>query len=394
MLVNKGIVTKKILTIFGWINYSRTQLIPADKASLENLLLLTENKSVYPLDSFLGIHNLPFKITAKMMTEIAREAVCATSYERAAEAIQRHYKVDISGDTVRKVTDFVGQIVFEDDTSRAETALLSHKNSIDKRKKSRRADDVLYLEIDGAMVNTRIKTDNSSWVECKIAIGFLSKDIKEWTTKSGDIRRKISDKNLIGYIGNCHIFKNYVLALAERYDYKHRNQIVVISDGAGWIHKIVTELFPDAVHIIDLSHVKEHIGEFANYVFADKDESQKWIEKIYKFLEEGQISDILDELKHYENKKYPPDILNLYTYIDNHKDCMDYKSYREKNYFVGSGAIESANKYAMQNRMKLQGMRWIKSNAQTMLSLKCRLESQNWIEVEQLVKTKCKYLDL
>jgi hypothetical protein len=35
---------------------------------------------------------------------------------------------------------------------------------------------------------------------------------------------------------------------------------------------------------------------------------------------------------------------------------MDYRSFREKGYFVGSGAIESANRYLMQNRMKLPGI--------------------------------------
>ena len=68
-------------------------------------------------------------------------------------------------------------------------------------------------------------------------------------------------------------------------------------------------------------------------------------------------------------------IQNPYTYIENHKSCMDYGAFREAGYFVGSGAIESVNKYTMQNRMKLQGMRWNRETGQGMLSLKARLES-------------------
>ena len=64
---------------------------------------------------------------------------------------------------------------------------------------------------------------------------------------------------------------------------------------------------------------------------------------------------------------------------------MDYKAYKEANYFLGSGAIESANKYTMQNRMKLQGMRWNIEPAQRVLSLKARLESDHWYEVEPLL---------
>ena len=69
---------------------------------------------------------------------------------------------------------------------------------------------------------------------------------------------------------------------------------------------------------------------------------------------------------------------NLYTYISNNKDNIDYPAYREKGYFVGSGAIESGNKTVLQSRLKLPGMRWNVPTAQCMVSLKAKLESQRW----------------
>ena len=65
---------------------------------------------------------------------------------------------------------------------------------------------------------------------------------------------------------------------------------------------------------------------------------------------------------------------------------MNYKDYKDKGYFVGSGASESANKYTMQNRMKLQGMRWNVATGQGMLSLKARLESNCWDEVDPILR--------
>lgn len=353
------------------------------------MVSLTDAKSVYPLDCYLGIDNLPFKITIKMMVAIAKEAVRAASYERAAEAIRQHYNVTISDDTVRNVTDFVGGIVFRDDQDRAQKALQNHTTNIDRRTIHKRKSDVLYIEMDGAMVNTRIQVGGTSWRECKIAIAFLSEDLKSWTTKKGDTRRQIVEKRLIGYIGNCHEFLSYVLALAERYDYKHRNQIVVVTDGADWIRKLVEKAFPNAVHILDLSHVKEHIGTFGHHIFKNDEEARQWIDEIIALLEDGQIEKILKILEPYKDLKCPPNVLNLYTYIDNHKNSMNYKLYKENGYFVGSGASESANKYDMQDRMKLQGMRWKTSTAQTMLSLKSRMESGCWKEVEPLVREQC-----
>ena len=65
---------------------------------------------------------------------------------------------------------------------------------------------------------------------------------------------------------------------------------------------------------------------------------------------------------------------------------MNYKEYREKGYFVGSGASESANKYVMQNRMKLEGMRWNIETGQGMLALKTRYEGRCWDEVQSIVE--------
>ena len=45
-------------------------------------------------------------------------------------------------------------------------------------------------------------------------------------------------------------------------------------------------------------------------------------------------------------------IRELYQYFDLRKDRMKYKEFREKDYFLGSGAIESANKYVIQARLK------------------------------------------
>ena len=68
---------------------------------------------------------------------------------------------------------------------------------------------------------------------------------------------------------------------------------------------------------------------------------------------------------------------------------MNYPQYREKGYFVGSGAIESGNISLMQNRMKLQGMRWNLLSGQGMLSLKAKYESGNWSDVESLMLKHC-----
>lgn len=387
MLINKGYVSRDLITIYGKIRYKRTLLAPADPESAAILATLQKAKYVCPLDCLLKVDMLPFKITVKMMAAIAKEAVRASSYTCASQTIREHYKTEINIATARLVTDCVGAIVYADDKRRAAEAEKSLSVPFDRRRKRRKkVNDTLFLEMDGAMVNTRVTDGGTSWAECKVGIAFHSNDTRAWQTESGEIRRQILKKRIVGYIGNYNVFKYHLLAIAEDYSYRRCSQIVVISDGASWIQKIVNELFPEAVHILDLYHVKEHVHAFGKWIKSDDDEAQEWIDKINEMIEDSRTDEVLEILKPYKDAKCPVNVLNLYTYIENHKECMDYKAYRKANCYVGSGAIESANKYTMQNRMKLQGMRWNLDTAQGMLSLKARLESGRWYEVESLLQ--------
>ena len=66
------------------------------------------------------------------------------------------------------------------------------------------------------------------------------------------------------------------------------------------------------------------------------------------------------------------------TYLINNIDKVNYPEYKEKGYFVGSGAIESANKVVVQRRLKQAGMRWSVFGAQALLSLRAKVESNLW----------------
>ena len=349
---------------------------------------MQEAKGVCPLDIALRLDRLPFKITPGMMCDIAKEAVRAPSYERATEVILEHYNVDkISVKTVRDVTNYIGALVYSDDCKRGAIAMAEKNNKFDKRKKNRKPDDILYIEMDGAMVNTREINPNdkqSSWKECKIGMAFLNEDLDTKITKNGDVRRRITKKRFVGHIGNYKKFEELIIGLAARYEYKKRAKIVVISDGADWIHTIVDDLFPDAIHILDLAHVKEHICDFAKNNLTSEKERDEWIGSIYTLLDNGDTDKILAKLE--QSKGKDNDGGKLYAYIEKRTESMNYKEYRDKGYFVGSGASESANKYVMQNRMKLEGMRWNVETGQGMLALKTRYEGRCWDEVQSIVE--------
>ena len=77
--------------------------------------------------------------------------------------------------------------------------------------------------------------------------------------------------------------------------------------------------------------------------------------------------------------------VNLRTYINNNKNRIDYKTYRDKGYFIGSGAIESAAKNVIQQRMKQSGMRWGINGGQYIAALRAKHESNLWCDVVEVI---------
>ena len=110
------------MTTLGKMSYSRYVLIPKNAENRELLHQLLGVKSIVPMDSYLGLSGLPFKITPAAMLKIAYWAQNQSSYQRAEDAISDALHVDIGDDTIRQVTNFVGDMIFKNDCAKADEA--------------------------------------------------------------------------------------------------------------------------------------------------------------------------------------------------------------------------------------------------------------------------------
>ena len=394
ILRNNGLEPITILTTSGPVTFKRTRLIPADEESKKRLLELENVKSIYPMDSALGIDRYPFKMTYRVIAAIAREGVMSNSYADAAMSYEEKYHYKVSKSQVEEITDYVGAMAFSKQCSDAELARLCLENDKrDNRRRRRRDDDILYIEFDGAMVHVRDKGKDEEkgiegkpgWCECKNAIAFHSSNITVFVDEDGVKGHRIGTRDAIGYIGKAEEFKSHLYAMAKRNDCDRCSKVIVIADGAEWIGGLVDSLFPYAIHILDKFHAKENAGAFAKAFIIGKNKQKQFADKLCDLIDAGDVDGLLKELEPYKGLKREG-VVNMYTYVDNHRDCMNYAEYEKAGYFVGSGAIESANIYLMQDRMKLPGMRWMISRAQCMLTLKTYLETSRWHEIVGMLR--------
>lgn len=312
-----------------------------------------------------------------MMLEIACYAVKMNSYQAAEDFLLRTKGIKVNDDTVRKVTNLIGEIVYKEDCKIANETMKLYDKALLPYTPDRNG--VLYIETDGAAVNTRTKNaDGSSWRENKLGLVFSSENIHWWMNSRGERQHRIMKKEYISLIGNVEEFKKHLLALAVRNGLGQYKKTVIISDGATWIRNMKEELFPDSQQILDLYHACENIHSFSKEIYMKEEAARKWAEEICTMLEEGDIERMFRYLEPYKNIKPRAGTVNIYTYLNNNRENIDYQAYKEQGLFIGSGAIESGNKIVLQNRLKLAGMRWNEETAQLMLSLKAKMESGLW----------------
>ena len=67
------------------------------------------------------------------------------------------------------------------------------------------------------------------------------------------------------------------------------------------------------------------------------------------------------------------EIEKLITYLDNQRDRLGYDRCKEEGLPIGSGGIESANKYISHARLKRSGAWWVIENGNNMLRLRCAM---------------------
>lgn len=334
------------------------------------------------LDKELEIHG-EHRLTKAMVETIAYVAQLVPSFERASEAMKKLLKVEVSPTQIQIVSEEVGKQIFDSEMTAAQNAYDKPEVAAPQELPRYRKVGRLYILTDGSQVNTRIEdATGSTWREMKLGLIFCDKDV----IKRGDGSHTITKKEYVSYFGSVHEFKKLVFAAAVRAGYGKIKEVVVVGDGAPWIWNMCEELFPDAVQILDFYHFSENTNNYAKAIYPeDEIGRKKWVKEVLDAVVDGKIDQAIKYIEEKKDGKLPDHVVNLYTYIMNNRQRIDYKTYKDKGYYIGSGAIESANKMVIQQRMKQSGMRWSIQGGQYIAALRTKHESGLWDDVVRTI---------
>lgn len=143
---------------------------------------------------------------------------------------------------------------------------------------------------------------------------------------------------------------------------------------------------------LDLYHVKEHLGSFAELSQYTLPEKKKWLEEQSERLKKGELAKVITSIQAITLPLLSArqEQTKLLNYLCENEYRMQYKQYIERELFIGSGAIEAAHRTVVQSRLKRSGQRWSIRGAQNMLNLRTAFMSDNWQKVVNLIQTTTK----
>ena len=237
-----------------------------------------------------------------------------------------------------------------------------------------------YVSCDGCHTNSRIGYQ-------EVKVGSIGKDYPHQNATSV-LKIRPSSLRYVASRDSVAEFRRQLAALATQTGiYQDENtietqEVVVIGDGAAWIWNLADEHFPGATEIVDYMHAKTHLYDVAKHAFGEEDQEtvETWVNTTQTPLYNGETSQVVARIR--DLGKQNPTIADVLEkqvgYFQKHAQRMQYRTFNEKGYQIGSGVIESACKHVVAERCKQAGMRWTQHGINAILFWRCLLKNDAW----------------
>ncbi len=161
-----------------------------------------------------------------------------------------------------------------------------------------------------------------------------------------------------------------VLREATRRGFTEAPRYVVLGDGSAWIWNTASELFPQAIQILDRYHAKEALHRTAQSLFgATSPETKPWATARCTELDDGKLHAIVDALRPHIGSSN--EAAKCATYIIRNRRRMRYPKFRAQGLCTSTGVLEAGCKVAIGTRLKRAGMHWSVSGANAIIALRC-----------------------
>jgi len=329
----------------------------------------------FPKDTLLDVEHTSFSPGVRRL--MARSGA-RDSFARAEEDLLEDAGIRIDAKDVERVAEAVGADIARREQIRQAEAM---KGDVPPPE---RPIPVFYVACDGTGVpvtkretaGRKGKQGDAKTREVKLGCIFTQTK----TTSEGFPVREEGSTTYTGAIETAEACGERLYAEALIRGLTHAELVGVLGDGAHWIWNIAALHFPDAIHIVDLYHAREHLHALLKLIFPPGEFYEARCKEWSDWLDKGTVeqiisaaSELLPQPEH-ERKSATTEV----EYFKTNTERMRYADFRARGLFVGSGVVEAGCKTIIAARMKKSGAKWSVRGANDIIALRCTLASSRF----------------
>jgi len=223
---------------------------------------------------------------------------------------------------------------------------------------------------DGAFVHLV----GGEWVEVKtLTIGEVTRN------SHGEVC--LEQISSFSRLADAERFAEAALVETHRRGVEQATAVCAVQDGAEWLQGLVDYQRAAAVRILDFAHAAEYVNEIGQAVqSAGGRLPARWLEGVLHRLKHQGPQRVLTHLSPFSARYPSPTIREKLAYLQKREAHMQYPTYQQAGWPIGSGSVESANKVVVEARLKGAGMRWERQNVNPLLVLRNAVCNRRWTQ--------------
>ncbi len=337
----------------------------------------TTRRSARPAKDALGItHCGRSDAVERALTDFGIEA----SYGRAAERFAEHYGFTMHRTTIRRVVN-----------RRAESAerllekrLASEEPGLTASTATRRVGDMVLTELDGSMVRTGVLEPASEAGLTPVRKLPRRQRPERWREARVGMVRQLdqADASYTARIGRYPDVVWDLLRTAAGHGLHPGSTTIVVADGGNGLMEEMLTQFPNPKFILDRAHLMQHLHDTVAAMGLQGKAREEWLTQQKTAIDGGQVSQALQRLRTYRGKGRKR-VQQFCDYLTRFRDCVHYDAYKARGLPIGSGEVESAHDWLVQQRMKLPGACWHPDTVNRILALRVVRANRSWDELWQ-----------
>jgi hypothetical protein len=363
---SKGLASREMITLIGRVKWWRRRGGCAAGCKIGQ---------VVPLDEALGLQ--PYQRTSLEVKWLACALAVFVPFEIAADLFGLLTGVKVCSKSIWGWVQESGHLAMMQlnvQLAALEQGVLPEEEALETATK------VLPLLIgaDGVMAPFRPEagTPKGKTVWREVKVGILAR-LDERITTTGKRVPQLVQRRLVAVLGDIDVFRSRLWLESVQQGLLSSRQVVWLSDGGRGFWRLFDECFASyATGILDFYHAAQNLWQGSKaWLDGRTQQARHWFTKTRRLLRRGNINNVMADIEAaLALEGLPPSahhsLTTLYNYLDKHRDHIDYAKFKALGLPIGSGIVESACKWLIQQRFKGVGMRWSENGFNHLLHLR------------------------